>query len=57
MKTLLLTLVLAVIGTTAFSQIEFNPGVRAGANFANITNTDFDSKTDFYIGAAYKFDL
>jgi len=33
------------------AQIKFKPGIKAGLNSANITNTDFDAKTDFYIGA------
>lgn len=51
MKNLFLTLAFIVVSTTVFSQVTIKPGVRAGANFANITNTDLDDKTDFYIGA------
>ena len=51
MRNILLTFVLLFSSVSLFSQIEFQPGVRAGVNFANITNADTDSKTDFYIGA------
>lgn len=50
MKSILLALALITIGTTAFSQVKIRPGVRAGVNFANLTNSDSDAKTDFYIG-------
>ncbi|RWW93754.1 outer membrane beta-barrel protein [Flavobacterium cerinum] len=49
-KTLLFAfLILATISAEA--QVTFKPGIRAGANFSQITNTDLDTKTDFYIGA------
>ncbi len=51
MKNSILTLALIVVSATAFSQVTIKPVVRAGVNFANITNTDLDDKTDFYIGA------
>ncbi|WP_303316731.1 outer membrane beta-barrel protein [Flavivirga abyssicola] len=51
MKKSLLTLALIVVSTVAFSQIKIKPGVRAGANFSNLTNTNLDDKTDLYIGA------
>ncbi len=51
MKSSFLTLALIVVSATAFSQVTIKPGVRAGVNFANITNTVLDNKTDFYIGA------
>jgi len=35
---------------SAGAQVTFKPGIRAGVNFANITNTDLDAKTDFYAG-------
>jgi len=50
MKNLFLTFALIAISATAFSQTTFKPGVRAGVNFANITNTDLDTKTDYYFG-------
>lgn len=33
------------------AQVKFNPGVRAGLNFATINDTDLGYKTDFYLGA------
>ncbi|GAA3593098.1 outer membrane beta-barrel protein [Flavivirga amylovorans] len=51
MKKSLLTWTLIAVSAIAFSQITIKPGVRAGANFSNFTNTDLDSKTDLYIGA------
>lgn len=50
MKNLFLTFALIVASATAFSQTTFKPGIRAGVNFANITNTDLNTKTDFYFG-------
>ncbi len=40
-----------------YSQVTFNPGVRAGVNFSNLTKVDGNTKTDFYVGAfgAIKF--
>ncbi|MXN90015.1 outer membrane beta-barrel protein [Flavobacterium sp. Sd200] len=35
---------------SATAQVTVRPGIRAGANFSSITNTDLDAKTDFYIG-------
>lgn len=57
MKNLFLAVLFMTISTTAFSQITIRPGVRAGANFSNLTNTEYDTKTDAYIGAfaAVKF--
>ncbi|TYA73961.1 porin family protein [Seonamhaeicola marinus] len=51
MKNVILTLALVFISMVSFSQTTIRPGARIGANFANITNTEFDNKTDFYIGA------
>lgn len=50
MKNLFLTFALIVASAAAFSQITVKPGVRAGVNFATITNTDLNYKTDFYFG-------
>jgi hypothetical protein len=50
MKKVFLTAMLVIMTTTAFSQVTFKPGVRAGVNFSNITNSSTDDKTDFYIG-------
>ncbi|OEK09630.1 hypothetical protein A8C32_13085 [Flavivirga aquatica] len=54
MKKSFITLVLILLSTVTFSQIKIKPGVRAGANFSNLTNTNLDDKTDFYIGAFVK---
>lgn len=51
MKKVVLTLAVALLSTVAFSQVTFSPGVRAGANFANLSDTNGDTKTDFYFGA------
>lgn len=48
-KTLLFAfLILATISVKA--QVTFKPGIRAGANFSQITNTNLGNKTDFYVG-------
>ena len=49
-KTLLFGfLFLAAISVNA--QVTFKPGLRTGANFSKITNTDLDYKADFYVSA------
>jgi len=50
MKKLILSLVILSACTSAFSQVTFKPGARAGVNLANVSDTDGDTKTDFYIG-------
>lgn len=50
MKNLFLTFAFITLSTAVFSQVTISPGVRAGVNFANLTNSDFDDKTDLYIG-------
>lgn len=53
-----ITLLVCLIGFfTANAQVTIKPGVRAGVNFAKLTQTDFDTKADFYVGgfAAIKF--
>lgn len=35
---------------TANAQVTFKPGIRAGVNFSKLTQTEFDTKTDFYVG-------
>lgn len=49
-KTLLFSFLLLSL-FTATAQVTFKPGFRVGANFAKVTNTDLDTKTDFYVGA------
>tara|TARA_R110002111_G_scaffold163455_2_gene229647 strand:- start:12495 stop:13076 length:582 start_codon:yes stop_codon:yes gene_type:complete len=51
MKKLILVFAFITLSTTVFSQVTIRPGVRAGANISNFTNTEHDSKTDLYIGA------
>ena len=34
-------------------QVEFKPGVKAGLNVANITHTNFEVKSDFYVGVLF----
>lgn len=50
MKKTLLFAFLILAAFTAEAQVTFKPGIRAGANFSQITNTNLDSKTDFYVG-------
>ncbi|MEP0263974.1 porin family protein [Dokdonia sp.] len=57
MKKVFLTTMFVIMATTAFSQITIKPGVRAGVNLSNITNTNFDDKTDFYIGVFAEFNF
>ncbi|MGV3461386.1 MAG: outer membrane beta-barrel protein [Flavobacterium sp.] len=44
-------LLLCMIGLSAAAQVTFKPGIRAGVNFANITDSESDTRTDFYAGA------
>lgn len=57
MKRNVTLLLLLLTGFIAGAQVTFKPGIRAGVNFAQLTQTDFDSKTDFYVGGfgAIKF--
>jgi Outer membrane protein beta-barrel domain len=46
-------LLLAFFALTAFfanAQVTVKPGIRGGVNFSSLTNSDFDTKTDFYVG-------
>ncbi|RTY93936.1 porin family protein [Flavobacterium sp. GT3R68] len=38
---------------TANAQSTFKPGVKGGVNFATFTNSDADTKTDFYLGGLF----
>ena len=51
MKKYLLFAFILLCTYTAAAQVTFKPGVRGGVNFARLTNTDLDTKTDFYLGA------
>lgn len=57
MKKIILSLALIIAGTTAFSQATFKPGVRTGVNFANVSNLDSETKTDFYFGGFLEMQL
>lgn len=51
MKKTILTIILVFVGLLSVNaQVSFKPGVRGGANFAKLTQTDGDFKTDFYAG-------
>lgn len=50
MKRLLTLLVLFAAAAVAHAQPKFAPGLRAGVNFAKISDTDLEYKTDFYVG-------
>jgi len=50
MKKIILSLALVIATTTAFSQVEFNPGVRLGVNQSKITNSELEAKTGLYAG-------
>lgn len=51
MKKTLLFAFLMLAAISAEAQVTFKPGLRAGVNFSQITNTDLGNKTDFYVGA------
>ena len=51
MKKLLL-LAMVLLGTAVQAQVKFTPGLRAGVNFAKISDTDLDYRTDFFAAAA-----
>lgn len=50
-------LLLCFVGFAASAQVTFKPGIRAGANLSRLTQSDFDTRTDFYVGGfgAIKF--
>jgi len=49
MKKIIVVLI-CFLAIQASAQITIKPGVRAGANFSRLINTDLDAKTDFYVG-------
>jgi len=49
MKKIILLAVFALGLSSLSAQVSFKPGLRAGLNFAKITQTESTSKTDFYI--------
>lgn len=56
MKKIILILI-SFFALNAAAQITVKPGVRAGLNLSTITNTELDTKADFYVGGfvAIKF--
>jgi hypothetical protein len=50
MKKIALLIVCLTGFFAANAQVTVKPGIRAGANFATLTQTEFDTKTDFYAG-------
>lgn len=51
MRNYIAIIVLGLLTYTGVSaQVSIKPGVKAGINFSTFTNTEADSKTDFYIG-------
>lgn len=51
MKKIIIAIALTFAGiTTAEAQVSFKPGIRGGANFSKITQTESDFKPDFYAG-------
>ncbi len=44
------TLLLCLLSLGVFGQSTVRPGLRAGANFSQITRTYYESRTDFYVG-------
>src|SRR5690554_3335398 len=51
MKKLIFAILLLFTGlATVKAQVSFKPGIRGGANFSKITQTESDYKTDFYVG-------
>lgn len=50
MKKQILLLLLIGFGIQLQAQVTFRPGIRGGANFSQITQSDSKTKTDFYLG-------
>ncbi|MGK4568425.1 outer membrane beta-barrel protein [Flavobacterium sp. 3HN19-14] len=58
MKKRIIIALFAAFGISQMNaQATFSPGLRAGVNFANITETDGKYKTDFYVGALMEMNL
>jgi len=51
MKKTVLFLLIAMVGVSSFSQSRTSFGLRSGVNVSNLSNTDLESKTSFYLGA------
>lgn len=52
MKRLHTVVVVLLMTSFSYGQEKFAPMVRAGLNFANVTDIDGKTRTDFYLGAA-----
>lgn len=57
MKTFYLFSLLLFLFTGSNAQVTLRPGVRAGANFSQITRTYYEPRTDFYFGALGEIQL
>ncbi len=57
MKKKIYLLILAFTGIGASAQITVKSGIRAGVNFSQLTQTELDSKTDFYAGGLAEIKL
>ena len=53
----IITLFIVAFFSNVNAQVTIKPGVKGGLNFSNITNSDLDTKTGFYVGGlvAFKF--
>ena len=51
MKNKFLFILVVMIGFSSFSQSRTSFGLRSGINVSKLSNTDLESKTDFYLGA------
>jgi len=43
-------LIACFLGIAATAQVTVKPGIRAGLNLSTLTNTNLDTKADFYVG-------
>lgn len=50
-KSLFIVVLCFLVFVESQAQVSFSPGLRGGANFSKITQTESSFKTDFYIGA------
>ena len=57
MKKAFVLIFIFALAFQANAQTTFKPGIRAGANFSTLLNTNLDNRTDFYVGGllAIKF--
>ncbi|WP_417352776.1 outer membrane beta-barrel protein [Flavobacterium alkalisoli] len=50
MKKVFVLMLVCLFTSVLSAQVTAKPGFRAGANFSNFSHTDFDYRTDFYVG-------